>query len=660
MRWKTSWYKHELMKQNFRQVGWLSLIYFLVLFFSVPLNIFMQLNQKANHYPLYDNNYYSIFEISPLIQVSMLFIIPVLMGMFSLRYLHQKDASDFLHSLPISRIKLFWQQVGFGLIALWIPIVINALFIFLINQMLDTSHMFTSVDGGFWLLMSIVLITFVYSVSLIVGVMTGITIIQGIFTYLLLFFPVGFTFLFVYNLDFAIIGLPESHFISDRLLTYSPLTDIFELILPYDEISDIKIVTYFVLTVVFLMLAQTIYQHRPAEAATQAIAFQILKPIFIYSFTFCFTLIGGLYFGLIQQSYLGIVIGYFLFSLIGYFISQMVIHKTWRVFGEWREYRIFFLGFVMLTLLIVTDLIGFQSRIPDSEDIASVFVTDDVYVFNEKLNQFDDLEGFTNTEDIERIRDYHQYLMDNVTRENALDHDTTPIRIIYNLENGKKMVREYHIYWDEYDELFEELKVSPTYKKYTNMIFMIDPARINKIHFYTYPWYKEVTITNRNQMDELIEQFKLDILASSGNEGSIGTSVTLESVNDYYDHISLEIYKDYHRVINWLEENGLAEHILLQDNDIESMTLAYADQNINYTEDRDFYGPDYYSANILTGLEQVNITDRELIKVLSDRIDYEQYEGDYLLAIYLVDADEPYIIAISQSEIPDEILEQLN
>src|SRR5699024_2415665 len=133
MRLTTSWYKHEMMKQNFRQAGWISLIYFLVLFFAVPLNIFMHLNrfESITYY-----QYGSIFEIG-IIQILVLFISPVLMGMFVLRYLHQKEASDFIHSLPISRTKLFWQQTGFGLVALWLPIVANGFLIFLINRLMD-------------------------------------------------------------------------------------------------------------------------------------------------------------------------------------------------------------------------------------------------------------------------------------------------------------------------------------------------------------------------------------------------------------------------------------------------------------------------------------------------------------------------------------------
>src|SRR5690625_6436383 len=65
MRLKTSWFKGELFKQNFRQVGWISLIYFILLFFAVPLNIFMTFNQKRDYFIHYTN----VFDFGISIQI---------------------------------------------------------------------------------------------------------------------------------------------------------------------------------------------------------------------------------------------------------------------------------------------------------------------------------------------------------------------------------------------------------------------------------------------------------------------------------------------------------------------------------------------------------------------------------------------------------------
>src|SRR5690625_5396252 len=99
MRLKTSWFKGELFKQNFRQVGWISLIYFILLFFAVPLNIFMTFNQKRDYFIHYTN----VFDFGISIQILTIFIIPVLISMFLLHYLLVKYVSDFIYILPITR-----------------------------------------------------------------------------------------------------------------------------------------------------------------------------------------------------------------------------------------------------------------------------------------------------------------------------------------------------------------------------------------------------------------------------------------------------------------------------------------------------------------------------------------------------------------------------
>lgn len=663
MRLTTSWYKHEMMKQNFRQAGWISLIYFLILFFAVPLNIFMQLNRaEPNSYAHYD----SFFEFGVVGQVLSLFIIPVLMAMFVLRYLHQKDASDFVHGLPISRSKLFWQQAGFGIAGLWLPILSNSVLVYLIDRFFDTSVLYQEIDFGHWLMTSLLLITFVYSVGLVLGVLTGMTMIQGIFTYVILFLPVGFIFLFAYNLNFILIGFPTTTFFTDQIYKYSPITDIGDFLMPQESIIS-KIVVYVALTILFLILAQILYKSRPAEAATNANAFAILKPIFIYSFTFCFTLIGGLYFGSFQQNYSGIIFGYFIFSLIGYFISQMIIQKTWRIFREWKEYGIFFTGFAILLIVISFDVTGFQSRVPKMEEIESAYIVDDVYLFNNHISQSETATGFTCDEDIKMIQEYHQYLINHVTREDSINWHTDPMTIIYYLNNGKEMIREYNVPSRVIDHPFlEELKNHPIYKQYTERLFMINPSNIIDIRFLTDVSYKDLLISESSQVMEIIERLQQDILTEPAQTKGTGTRIEIsyhdqQGIMSYGGNIQVDLMKEHDRVINWLIENELEDQAMIFPDDIERLVFAYSDEIQSYYDELDYYGHSFYSPMILDGLEQIQITDRDLIKEIFNEISFYHYteEDDFLLALYLKEWEDPYVITVSKLDLSADILEQI-
>src|SRR5690625_7934570 len=98
----------------------------------------MTFNQKRDYFIHYTN----VFDFGISIQILTIFIIPVLMAMFVLRYLHVKDASDFIHSLPITRHHLFSQQLGFGVVALWIAILVISVLISVVSPYIDVSEVF--------------------------------------------------------------------------------------------------------------------------------------------------------------------------------------------------------------------------------------------------------------------------------------------------------------------------------------------------------------------------------------------------------------------------------------------------------------------------------------------------------------------------------------
>ena len=460
MQSKTSWFKKEIFKQNFRQVGWVSLIYLIILFFAVPLNIFMRFQRHDEYYGYFGQ---SVFEYGVYVQLFSLFIAPVLMAMFILGYLHQKDSSDFIYSLPIKRDYFYWHQVAFGFIGLWLPVIINGLLVSFVYNIVDVQGSFNINDIGYWFVVSSIILFLTYSVSIVIGTMTGITIIQGIFSYIFLLLPFGFTLLFISNLNYFVIGLPESYLIDDKITTYSPITNIVNLI-DSPEDASYSLIIYVILTILFFIVGLILYRNRPAEAATQAVAFHKLKYIFIYSFTFCFTLIGGIYFAIFHRSTSAIIFGYLIFSVIGYYITQMIIHKTWRVFNEWREYIYYLIGFSIILLLTIFDVTGYQNRIPETDQVESAFVVIDKYSFNENLDKYGDLEGFTTQVDIDRVREYHQQLINSNQLTEWYDSFYKDITILYRLKNGKEMVREYR-YSDQLDHqnLLDEITQTQTY-----------------------------------------------------------------------------------------------------------------------------------------------------------------------------------------------------
>ena len=651
MQLKRSWYKKELFKQNFRQVGWISLIYFLLLFFSVPLNIFMTYSEP-DKYPVYIR---SVFEFGLPLQIFMLFLVPVLMAMFILRYLHQKESSDFLHSLPIKRSHLLWHQAGFGIVALWLPIIINGMLVYLNYLLLDLDKIYSQTDIAHWFIITLIIITFIYSISLIIGMLTGITIVQAIFSYIILFLPVGFTILYYTNLNFAVIGLPESYLISEEAFRLSPLTNLFPIISEPEE-SYLTLFIYLILTIVSLFITQLLYKIRPVEAATHTIAFQKLKPIFIYSFTFCFTLIGGFYFAFMEQDFIGILIGYLIFSIIGYFITQMIVQKTWRVFREWREYSYFFIVFALIITFIMADITGYQKRIPATEEIESAFVITDLYQFQNNTDRYQEIDGFNSPEEIKKIRDYHQYLIDHSSREDELYYHYNHVAILYRLDNGRTLVREYNLPDQTANHsVLDWVQQTSTYKAYSSELFFIDPHEVNELRFHTRSMDNEFVLTNHKQIAEFVEILKLDKIENSGDqyyETSVEMTLKGHGRNFQYFYFS---WQDK-RIVEWLEQNNLLDQLIFGPDQIESVTIFEIDDHDEF----DYYHTELELLSGSLNLPQWQFTDQTDLELIFDHsFTYDGYQH-YGVAYFIDGTNEVDIHLVNKSDLPTEILEQIN
>ncbi|WP_067839954.1 ABC transporter permease [Amphibacillus sediminis] len=649
MRLKTSLFSHELAKQNFRQVGWISLIYMVSLFFFVVMNVILNIgNVEEYYYELWRNE---LFHLGAGFQLIFLFLIPVLMAIFILRYLHQKDASDFMHSLPISRTKLFVHHVGFGFIALWLPILLTGLILFIIANVSNVAHIYTLSNLAYWILMSLLILSITFSVSIVVGMLTGISIIQGIFTFIFLFFPAGFTLLLIFNMNFALIGIPESFYLGE-LDKFSPITDVAQLTVE-EYASPLKVMVYILGTIIMLGLGLFLYKKRPVEAATQPIAFQVLKPIFIYSFTFCFTLIGGFYYGIIQTDIRWILFGYGLFSLIGYLISQVIVQKTWRVFHQWREYLYFCIGAIIFMVLIVFDITGFENRIPKLEEIETAYLITDTYMFNNRESFYGNLNGFTDPTDIEKVQALHRQFIDQSRRADFLDHNRWDITVRYKLKNGKDFVREYHMLdLPERFPIYTELINSTTYKLYTEPIFLIDQQLASSLRFSTIGSYKELTITDRDQIVEFIELLRQDVLEEPKYARETMTYIDIHMV-DQAD-LGRYIYVEDERIINWLKQNKLYEQAMITVNDIDRMILSDSAsyEEILYAQNHNFDQKDF---------KTLLVTDEEAMQDILDQTQMGYVEDDtYIVALYLKQRLDPIIIYVDSVLVPDFVTEYFN
>ncbi|WP_186580537.1 DUF6449 domain-containing protein [Aquibacillus kalidii] len=655
MQLKTSWYKKEVGKRDLRQSGWIGVLYLVVLIFALPLELLMrETSIDPTNYYLDDTN---LFNYHPEVQILSMFIAPVLLGVFLLRYLQVKTASDFIHSLPIKRTKLLNHHIINGIILLLLPVLLTAICLAIMDGIVDLSNYFNYIDLGYWLGVTIIVTILMFITTIFVGVITGISVVQGVLTYIIILFPAGFIFLSYFNLDFLLIGFAEGYYWTFQVSEFSPITDFVQ----YYEFhfSLLKAVIYIGITVVLYLLSVQFYKRRKLEAASQALVYPQLRPIFKYGVTFCTTMLGGFYYGETQNHDYWVLIGYLIGSLVGYLLAEMLLQKTWRIYRSWKGYLYYTIGITCIFLIISFDLTGYENRIPEINEIEQVYVGEYPYQYVENTDHEVTGENFLDTEvSINAARALHRQLIDMTGRNHFNETYYRQMYIAYQLKNGKKVVREYPIIMEEkLNPYIEPVYESKQYKDYTNPVLGVEPNRVSKITFSADPvGNKKVAIVKPNEIEEVLNQIEQDIYDKTADEVT-NPRVRLTSIEilmDDNDTFLIEYETSFENMDNWLQQNGYYNDAFLVSDEVSRIGIVDANDENGYdqllhesesSEDILFITKEEEKKQILNNLSRV----------------YRGYDENNLslVGLYIPGEPEPYVMTMEKKLLPEFVTEYL-
>ena len=200
---------------------------------------------------------------------------------------------------------------------------------------------------------------------------------------------------------------------------------------------------YTVVAVVMMVASYFLYRRRASESAGDPVAFGWARPIFRYGVSLC----GGLTLGLglymvvaINRDTVSLPILIICFVLAGvlcYFAVEMVIRKSFRVFGKGWLGSIAVA--VMLTLVCIgaeMDITGYETRLPERDRIESV----EVVIYMEDINAY----GCVEEETIQAILALHEIVAAEGEEPTGNDGYYN-IGIEYDLSDGRTMRRYYNL-----------------------------------------------------------------------------------------------------------------------------------------------------------------------------------------------------------------------
>ncbi|WP_243292077.1 DUF6449 domain-containing protein [Bacillus sp. FJAT-47783] len=658
---KTSWFNKEIIIQDFRSVGWISLFFSIGLFFTIPVQLLLIFSNEQRQYDRYFTNHITdLFDVNMPLQMILFYVIPVLLAIFLFRYLHVKQQTDMVHSFPIRRERLYFHHIMSGLFFLLIPILLNAVIVLLLLAPLDIQGYISYQEVFEWVGAAFLMESLMFFAGVLIAMVTGISAVQGILTYIMLFFPYGFSMLAIMNIKNWFYGYPANYLIVEEIFYYSPITR-----LPFiseKPLSVLEVTIYLILTVGFCITSLLLYKRRNLEAASQAIAFPQLKPIFKYGVTFCFMLLGGIYFGVVEQSErtFWLYFGYATFSIIGYFIAEMILQKTWRVFSAIKGYLFYALIMSVVLLALHFDVTGYEKKMPELSEVERVYFSPYIYTADseskeEEYNQ----NAYEDRKNIEAIYHIHKSIVDEKQQAKNGYH-FNEVNFIYELKNGKKFSRQYMIKdKDALKDLYNVIYSSEEYKEKYFDILQVNAEKVDKItiesHYYK---SKNSYITKPEEIKEAISILQ--------DEAQNADYDILNDQREPWGNIRLTLsngktvretwYKGYEQFEHWLKEKEHLNEVRMTSDDVSKVFVA-KEKDLQSIEETDYSYEEYFN----------RADEYDFIITITDKAQIEEAihnatwlgDGEYIVGFYYEEDDFIDIKSFSEKYVPQFVKEKL-
>ncbi len=449
MKSKTFCFDLTLLRKNATRYLPLWLLYFLLWLLVEP---FLLLNLDADT-PLY-YIYSGLLDVGDnmIPVVSMLYAILVAMLLY--HFLTNARASSAMHALPLRRETLFLETYVTGILFMLVPqLVILGLNTAVLGArgrlvMQPLLALFGQQCLTYLFFFSLATFCFMLSSQMLVA-----PVIYGIFNFLVIgveFFIRSLLQLFMYGMGSFQIKLTAFSPIVKILGSYTSFFDEASLNVTYQGWRYLGILAG--VAVALTAISLLLFRVRHVEAAGDAITFRVLRPVFKYAVTFGFAITLGLLLSMIVsdavQSFWSVLLCMIFSAFIGYFLSEMLLQKTVRVFTHhWAGF-----GAACLVILLglgscQLDIYGYTTRVPDVSTVKSVTLTGgawDSVTLSDRASVASAIElhklAIEDRKELERDSPYYGHMY---------------IELVYQLDSGRQLAREYNIPYGEYSRLAE-------------------------------------------------------------------------------------------------------------------------------------------------------------------------------------------------------------
>lgn len=485
MRSVTSYFNRDLLRGALLRTWPLWAAYTLIWLFLLPVTLFIHLSDLHIVYSRPTLSYELLNTgLSSGVMMAAVFGIFFAMAMFA--YLTSPRATNGMHAMPIRREGLFLTHYLAGLFCQVVTLLVSFALAALVTAAFGV---FDGYAVGTGLLLCVLLVLFFYSFGVLCMVCVGQILAGAVFYGILNFLFVGMEALlrsFAGNFLYGYDGRSSA-------FSTAPLSPLVEIVrslsvvyvhddagtrfgtsyysMTYDGIDPIgpigvrvfglgTLAAYAAAGLVLAALALLLYRKRRSEMTGNTVAIGWLRPVFKYGVALCSAfslgqLLSYFVFELTDSTYtagalIGTIACMIFAGLIGYYAAEMLLKKSFRVFKtSWKGALATSAVLILIGLSFPLDLTGYQTRVPEQNDIVSATVN----LYGGNVSGSFDLSG---QESIALLRDAHCAVITDKARQTEynrryvpFDGDTCTLRITYELADGTELFRTYDLSIDE-------------------------------------------------------------------------------------------------------------------------------------------------------------------------------------------------------------------
>lgn len=728
MKFRASYFNNcgTMVRENMRRFWPIPTIGFLIYFLSGAFPILMNYNDPD---PLASYIAFSLSNQQPFFMAAHLFL-PIIAAVSVFRYLHGVSSVSVMHAMPFTRSALFGSNFMSGLLLSLTPVLANGVTLLLIakpvyqqqydygssaSTSVEAVNVFSRLSVCTWMWESFVLILFIFSVAVFVGIVTG----NGLMHFMTaLSFQFIVPVLYVTFLEYFrqyLFGFTASGAVTEFFLKLSPFLQIFDA----RSFTPVISAAYLAVTAAIIGLSLYLYRKRELERAGDALVFPFMQPVICYLITFFTMTLFGLYFSMLEASDFYRYAGYVAGTLIGFLIARMIVKKTVRIFNghSLKSFAVYCVIAVLFLCGLNFDFTGYERRVPASSDVVSVtlnqgFISETRYALAADSSSSNENNIFKTPDNIELVRWLHQQLL--VDRKSYENHNDfvgyDPVRFTYQLRNGSTLSRAYSAptvllrSYGQMAPLFEssEYRKRPLIadipaKDFNYMNISIEDYTDNK------GMYVQNTISDKERIHALAQALSMDLTSRTfenmsaraiplctltlGYNGTKKEAIlsdariyqpkTAETILADGSKVGKEsvftVYPDYKNTIAWLKHNGLESYTRPPSDRAKYMKIMHQndDKKMEFNVETPQSVTNQDGGIPVSDKDNMIITDKDKmasILALCETSPLDYRDSYTVTLVYHLPADgasqgdtiENYTYYMNSEKIPEEILDYFN